>query len=119
MSNKTILIVDDDPMIAKIIKPFLVGHGYQVLTADNGETAFDLVKLEQPNLIILDVQMPRMNGYTFILELKNIPGAEKISVIVLTAKDGMAEIFKVEGAKEYLTKPLNNDRLLEIIRQYT
>ncbi len=118
MSKKRILLIDDDPTVAKIIEPFLVNHGYDLMIASDGEVAVDMVKQQRPDLIILDVQMPRMNGYTFILELKKIAGCEHLPIIVLTAKDGMSEIFKVEGAKEYLTKPVNNDRLIELIKRY-
>ena len=62
--------------------------------------------------------MPRMNGYTFVFELKKIPGAAAIPIIVLTAKDGMAEIFKIEGVKEYVTKPFQPEALLTNIKKH-
>lgn len=118
MSSKTIFLIDDDPTVSTILVPFLKKKGYDVLLATNGEDAIDILKKQLPQLILLDVQMPRMNGYSFIIQIQNIPGASQIPIIVMTAKDGMAEIFKVEGAKEYLTKPVDHDRLLELLHQY-
>ncbi len=115
---KKILLIDDDPTLIKMVQPFLESRGFSVAVAVDGEEGIEKVKADRPDLIILDVQMPRMNGYTFILEMKKISGAGSIPVIVLTAKVGMAEIFKVEGVKEYLTKPFKPEVLLEHINKY-
>ena len=115
---KKILIVDDDPTLVKMLEVFLASHGYAVTTAIDGEDGVAKVKSTSPDLIILDVQMPRMNGYTFVFELKKIPGSRNIPIIVLTAKEGMAEIFKVEGIKEYMTKPFQTEVLLTNIKKY-
>ena len=69
-------------------------------------------------MILLDVQMPKMNGYTFVHECKKIQAAANIPIIVLTAKQGMSEIFKVEGVKEYITKPFAMEKLLEQVKKY-
>ncbi len=115
--SKKILIIDDDPTLTKMAETFLASHGYQVAVASDGEEGLQKVASFHPNLIILDVQMPKMNGYTLMFELKKIPNAASIPIIVLTAKEGMAEIFKVEGVKEYLTKPLQPDVLLAHIKK--
>lgn len=116
--SKKILLIDDDPTLIKIVKPFLESHDYQVTVAGDGEDGIAQAKKALPDLIILDVQMPRMNGYTFIFELKKIPNSNTIPIIVLTAKEGMAEIFKVEGVKEYIVKPAKPDVLLAAIKKY-
>lgn len=116
--SKKILLVDDDPTLIKIVKPFLESHDFQVLVANDGEEGISKAKEALPDLIILDVQMPKMNGYTFIFELKKIPNSNAIPIIVLTAKEGMAEIFKVEGVKEYIVKPAKPDVLLTAIKKY-
>ena len=85
--------------------------------ANDGEEGIKKLKWG-PQLIVLDVQMPNMDGYEFVLTKKNIKGAEQIPIIVLTAKEGMAEIFKVEGAREYLLKPLNLETLLKSIQRH-
>ena len=115
---KKILVIDDDPTFLKMVQPFLTSHGYFVATAVDGEQGIEQLKAQKPDLIVLDVQMPKMNGYTFIFELKKICGPKIIPIIVLTAKEGMAEIFKVEGVKEYMTKPFKPDALLSNINKY-
>ena len=115
---KKILIIDDDPTTVKMVGSFLIAHGYSVVSAGSGEEGLEQVKTDRPDLIILDIQMPGMNGYTFIFEFKKIADTSTIPVIVLTAKDGMAEIFKVEGVKEYLTKPFQPEALLTKIKKY-
>ena len=116
--SKKILVIDDDPGLIKVVETFLSSHGYQVGSAIDGEDGILRIKAALPDLIILDIQMPRMNGYTFLFELKKIPNADSIPIIVLTAKEGMAEIFKVEGVKEYLTKPPQLELLLTNIKKY-
>ncbi len=118
MANKKILVIDDDPTLLKMVQPFLESHGFAVTVALDGDEGIEKLKAEQPDLIILDVQMPRMNGYAFIFEMKRLEGAKKIPVIVLTAKEKMAEIFKAEGVKEYITKPFKPEVLLSNINKY-
>ncbi|MBI3601982.1 MAG: response regulator [Candidatus Omnitrophica bacterium] len=116
--SKRILVVDDDPTLIKVIQPFLESHGFAVTVACDGDQGIEEVKKNQPDLIVLDVRMPKMNGYIFILELKKIVNIKAIPIIVLTAKEGMAEIFKVEGVKEYVTKPFKPEALLTAIEKY-
>ena len=113
---KKILIVDDDVTFLKTIEPFLRSQGFDVMIAHNGAEGIQQLK-ENPHLIILDVQMPVMDGYEFIIEKKRIEGDKKVPVIVLTAKDGMAEMFKVEGAREYMLKPFQPSSLLKSIQR--
>lgn len=115
---KRILVVDDDPTLIKVVKPFLENHGYAVHVATDGEEGIEEIKKQLPELIVLDVKMPKMNGYTFIFEMKKIPNASKIPVIVLTSKEGMAEIFKIEGVKEYILKPFKPEILLTAVNKH-
>lgn len=115
---KKILIVDDDLTMLRMTEVFLANHGYSIATATNGDEGIAKAAEFSPDLIVLDVQMPRMNGYTFIFELKKIAQVKNVPIIILTAKTGMAEIFKVEGVKEYLTKPLQPEVLLTSIKKY-
>ena len=115
---KKILVIDDDPTLIKLVQPFLESHGFSVAAAVDGEDGIAKLKAEKPDLIVLDVQMPRMNGYTFIFEMKKLSGTKSIPIIVLTAKEGMAEIFKVEGVKEYVTKPFQPEVLLNKINKH-
>lgn len=116
--SKKILVVDDDPTLIKVVQPFLESHAYTVATAYDGEQGIEAVKKSRPDLIVLDIQMPRMNGYTFVFELKKIMDIKGLPIIVLTAKEGMAEIFKVEGVKEYICKPFKPEVLLTAIKKY-
>ncbi len=105
-----ILLVDDDKGIVEVIKNVLVGQNYEVITAYDGKEGLQKVENENPDLIVLDVRMPSMNGYEFIRTLRekrNIAGKSMLPVIVLTAKEKMEEVFKLEGAKGYLVKPVD------------
>jgi len=116
--QKKILVIDDDPGLIKMVQSYLTAHSYQVVSATDGDEGIEKVKTEKPDLIMLDVQMPKMNGYTFVHECKKISANFDIPIIVLTAKQGMAEIFKVEGVKEYMTKPFAMEKLLEHVKKY-
>lgn len=115
---KNILIVEDDHATVKIIQNFLESHGFSITVAHDGQEGLEKLKTNPPHLVILDIQMPIMNGYTFVFEMKKFPELKAIPIIVLTAKEGMAEIFKVEGVKEYVVKPIQPDSLLEKINKY-
>ena len=114
---KKILVVDDDQINVKLVKARLETANFEVLTAFDGDVGLEKVRTEKPDLIILDVQMPRMNGYTFMIELKKIESAKGVPVIVLTAHETMQPIFTLKGVKGYLVKPLNFDQLFEKITQ--
>lgn len=115
--SKFILIVDDDPLVVEICKHKLIQDGYTVLTATNGEEAFKALGAQKVDLIILDVQMPEMDGYTFILEKAKIPDYADIPVLVLTTLGEVEPIFKRHGVKGYLLKPLNIQELFNKVLQ--
>jgi CheY-like chemotaxis protein len=104
---KKILIVDDDRLSVALIRFALKERRYDVATAEDGLQALDAVRSFKPDLIVLDIQMPRMSGFEFINELKNIPDASAIPVIMLTSNDNMQEIFFSEGVRGYLVKPVD------------
>ena len=112
-----ILVIDDDRINVKIIQSRLENEGYEATTALDGTEGLEMVKKSLPDLIILDIQMPKMNGYTFMIELKKIPSGVSIPVIVLTAYDDMEPIFRLKGVREYLVKPINFDELFEKIKK--
>ena len=115
---KNVLVIDDDRALVKIIDNYLQSQGYSVFSAFDGEEGLAKLKEVNPQLIILDIHMPKMNGYNFILEAKKIINFKSIPIIVLTAKEGMDELFKMEGVQEYLVKPFQPDWLLEKIKKY-
>ena len=115
-TNKRILVIDDDLLFIKLIEPFLKANGFEVMVAFDGEDG--LKKLNwSPHLIILDIQMPNMDGYEFIQMKNKIERERQIPVIVMTAKEGLVEVFKIEGAREYLVKPFRPEILLKCINR--
>ena len=118
---KTILVVDDDAVSRELVKRRLADSGYNLITADNGTQALNVIQKTPPDLILLDIQMPQMNGYAFITELRKIEAQkttpERIPIIVLTAHDKMEPIFKRHGASGYLLKPLEIDKLLQMVKE--
>jgi CheY-like chemotaxis protein len=113
---KKILIVDDDRLSITLIRFALKEQMYDVATAEDGLQALDAVKTFKPDLIVLDVQMPKMSGFEFMYELKNIPGGSAIPIIMLTANDNMQDIFFAEGVKGYFVKPIDPSKLEAKIR---
>ena len=115
--TKTILVIDDDLMIIKTIESFLQSKEYRVVIAHDGKQGLDKIK-ENPDIILLDLQMPNMDGYDFILALKEKAGIIQIPIIILTSREGLNDIVKVEGVKEYIIKPINPAALFKSIERY-
>lgn len=109
---KKILVVDDEQQLALAVKIRLQSRGYQVMTANDGRQALELAEKEQPDLVILDVLMPVMDGYSCLRELNTRFGRGKIPVIVLTARDRMKDLFELEEIEDYVIKPFDHDDLL-------
>ncbi len=114
----TILIVDDDPTLVHALGQFFEKEGYRALTSPDGIDALEQVEAHRPDLIILDVQMPKLHGYSFLFELRKIEGARDIPVIILTSFADMGDMFQAEGVKEFLAKPCAPQLLLEKVRKY-
>jgi len=118
---KSILVVDDETVVVEIAKRRLEDRGYEVQTAGDGNEAFMKLKFKIPDLILLDIQMPNMNGYTFIMEKAKIPEYVNIPVMVLTAYNEMEPLFQRHGVKAYLLKPLKLhdliDKVVEVVGQ--
>ena len=110
--SKKILIAEDEQQLALAMKIRLQSKGYQVVTAANGQAALELAAQEKPDLVILDVLMPVMDGYSCLRELNIRFGRGKIPVIILTARDRMKDLFELEGIEDYVIKPFDHDDLL-------
>jgi len=104
---KRILVVDDDAVGLFLMEARLVKAGYEMLQANNGQLGLDLTKAQKPDLIILDVEMPEMNGFTFAMELKKLEDVKNTPIIVLTAHVENKPIFHRHGIDNYLVKPVN------------
>jgi twitching motility two-component system response regulator PilH len=120
MPIKTILVVDDSPTERLVLSELLTRNGYQVITAENGEDGVDKARKQLPNLIIMDVVMPGINGYQATRTLTRDETTRHIPVIVCTSKG--QETDKIwglrQGAVDYLVKPVNADELLSKIAAF-
>jgi CheY-like chemotaxis protein len=115
---KTILVVDDEPSIVKIMKSRLEANGYAVMTALGGEEALVQLKEAKPDLILLDIIMPDMDGYQVCRKLKQDPGAQQIPVIMFTADErkGVDVQAREAGAANVVYKPLVAE-VLEAVKE--
>ncbi len=109
-----ILVVDDEPHIRRILQFLLEQEGFEVILAEDGQAALETLKSQQPDLILLDVMMPRMDGFTVLKHLRSDPDTATVPVIMLTAKGEASEKVRGlrDGANDYLTKPFNHEELL-------
>jgi DNA-binding response OmpR family regulator len=111
-AHKKVLVVDDEQQLALAVKIRLQSRGYEVVTAHDGQQALALLEREQPDLILLDVLMPVMDGYSCLREINTRLGRGKLPVIILTARDRMKDLFELEGIEDYVIKPFDHDDLL-------
>ncbi len=114
-SDYTILIVDDVPTNVMLVQAILKKQGYTLLTADNGPKALEICEAKLPNLVLLDIMMPGMDGYEVLKRLKDNPKTNHIPVIIMSALSDMQSIVKGYqlGAIEYVTKPFQREELLK------
>ena len=115
MAHK-ILIIEDDRDMIEAVKLRLVEEGYEVVTAENGLEGLEKYEADKPNLILLDVVMPQMDGYSFIKTFKQKYSVREVPVIVLSGKSGMKDMFALEGIRGFLEKPYGFDELLQKIK---
>jgi PAS domain S-box-containing protein len=113
----TVLAIDDDSAVRELINRFLTREGFRVETASGGEEGLQLARRLQPDVIILDVLMPVMDGWAVLKALKQDPTLSDIPVIILTIMDDNRMGFTL-GASEYLTKPIDRDLLIAVLRKY-
>lgn len=114
-----ILVADDDPSIQELIQLSLEAHGYRVIVASTGREAILKALSERPDLIILDILMPELDGYEIMRLLKSNEETKNIPIIVLTAypSDVGALVSWMEGVEGYLAKPFDPDDLLMLINR--
>jgi len=112
---KKILIIEDDPSFSRAINHIIQKEGYDVITASNGMTGLRMAREEKPDLLILDVMLPGLDGFEICNRLRNDPQTATLPIIMLSAKGQEADKatgLKV-GANEYLTKPVDRVLLLD------
>ena len=117
MSIRRILIVDDSPTERHVLNDMLTKSGYEVMASDNGEDAILKAKSLRPDLILMDVVMPGLNGFQATRAISRDPDTRAIPIILCTSKS--QETDKIwgmrQGARDYIVKPVNRDELLEKI----
>ncbi len=118
--QKKILVVEDSPTTRKVIKMTLESKKFIVVEAEDGVEALTKINDEQPNLILLDVMLPKLDGYGILSVLKQNSNLKSVPVIMLTSKDGLKDKIKgrFSSASAYLTKPFKPEMLIEKVNQY-
>ena len=116
---KKILAVDDEKAIVRLVQVNLEREGYKVVTAYDGREALEKVASERPDLVVLDVMMPYMDGFEVLQQMKKDPETRDIPVIMLTAKAQDADVFRgwQSGVDCYLTKPFNPMELKAFVKR--
>ena len=119
MPGKKIMAVDDERHIVRLIQVNLERSGFQVITAFDGPEALKKVEIERPDVIVLDVMMPKMDGFEVLKRLQANPETRNIPVIMLTAKAQDADVFRgwSSGVSAYLTKPFNPLELITFVKR--
>jgi two-component system, chemotaxis family, chemotaxis protein CheY len=108
---KTCLVVDDSSVIRKVARRILEGLDFQIVEAENGEEAIDSCRKNLPDAILLDWNMPKMDGYDFLRMLRRLPGGDRPKVVFCTTENDVAHIARAlhAGANEYIMKPFDKD----------
>lgn len=114
---KRILVVDDEPRVLAVLKKRLESVGYQVTTASDGIEGLARAKSEKPDLVVLDLMLPKKDGFEVCWELQHDPVCHQIPILVLSARsqDGDIQRGIASGASAYMMKPFDTDLLLERI----
>lgn len=115
-----ILVVDDSPTEMFRFKEILSKNGYEVLEATNGADGVTLAQAEQPDLVLMDVVMPGVNGFQATRQIARADITKHIPVVIVSTKDQDTDRIwgKRQGAVDYLIKPVDESRLLDVIQQY-
>jgi two-component system cell cycle response regulator DivK len=118
--SKRILVVEDQPDNRQIIRDMLADGGYEITEAENGEAALAAIAKQRPDLILMDIQLPVMDGYTATRHIKTDPDLRSIPIIAVTsyALSGEEKKAREAGCDDYVPKPYSPRQLLAKIRQY-
>jgi DNA-binding response OmpR family regulator len=113
-----VLIAEDDPQSAELLEAYLADTGYEIQTAGDGDEALRKVQSWQPDLVLLDIMMPRISGFQVCQQLRADPKTRGTAVLMITALDEHSDIERAveAGTDEYLTKPINKKELLVRVR---
>ncbi len=120
MSKQKIMVVEDEESLLKLECMLLTMRGYQVYSMKNGKDALECIEKEMPDLVLLDVMLPGINGFQVCQQIKSKPLTSHIPVILLTAKKGSQDMALGEEVKadRYITKPFKASLIFEIIQEF-
>jgi PAS domain S-box-containing protein len=113
-AGSTVLVVDDDPLMQQLVSGQLEPAGFKVLAADDGVAALRVAREQKPQAIILDIHLPRLDGWSVLSQLKSEPALSNIPVILVSVEEQRARGYSL-GACEYLIKPVEPQRLVEVV----
>lgn len=116
MAKKKILIVEDEPDLVLMLKERLKSEGYNVEAAFDGVEGIEKAKKTKPDLILVDVMMPKLDGYSMAQRLKEDDSTTGIPIIVVSIKETMKELFQKLGVNHFFTKPFDTEQLLSAIK---
>ena len=113
----SVLVVDDEPQVVWMLRFTLEAEGYRTFSARDGRAALDEIRQHRPNVMLLDIMMPIMDGWTVLEELRALPDKERPRVVVVSARASLRDRAKaIElGADAFVPKPFNVDDLLEVV----
>lgn len=116
--SKSVLIVDDEPNIVVSLEFLLEQAGYQVRIAHDGQEAWEAIERQPPDLVLLDVMLPRLSGFDVCQKIREHPDLQRVRVVMLTAKGREVEVSKglALGADAYISKPFSTQDLLAQVR---
>ena len=108
---KTCLVVDDSSVIRKVARRILEGFSFEISEAEDGEQALEVCRLRMPDSVLLDWNMPKMDGYEFLRALRRLPGGDRPKVVFCTTENDVAHIARAlhAGANEYIMKPFDKE----------
>lgn len=117
--GKTILIVDDEPNIVISLEFLMKREGFNVAVATDGEDAIKTMEADKPDLVLLDVMMPRKDGYEVCQQIRATPDWQSVKIVMLSAKSRDTEIAKglALGADAYITKPFSSKDLVQQVKR--
>ncbi len=120
MANGSVLVVDDEPNIALSLEYLMKEQGFEVRVARDGEAALEALRERLPDVMLLDVMLPKRDGYEVCQTVRATPEWSKLRIIMLTAKGRSIEQEKglALGADDYITKPFSTRQVIERVRQY-
>jgi CheY-like chemotaxis protein len=113
-----ILVIDDEPVIAEFLRDMLEFHGHPVIVANDASAAMDLIPLQRPELIVMDLMMPCVDGLSLAVTLRHNPAATGVPIVAMSASDSALRIAGDTGDFDaYVTKPFETDQMLDTVER--